>query len=339
MDEKKTVIHNKSAFQKMTLTIMEKGIKGLSLFFIFFSLCIFTSQLYDAHRTQMLNDTHHMSASITEWFSQAEMLAAQLSNNVVIRTNLIAHKQKALSLEEIEEPIKEILSQALISTKSHTVLGITQLDIKGIKINSVGLKIPEHYLLNTDFSWETIIDGPYLIKDLYFILLSTPIFDTGQKIIGSTIVAFSLNGLEKLFIEKQLSLRKNTEIHLAFFKKPLKKNNAEELKFLFDPNKTVNKILVKSIGKESTDKHMAYLSEIIAPNLKNKSASQFNCCLKTLIFSSQKIEKTKWHVILFEPLSSFYFPILFKALYVFLFMLSVSIAVYFYIKKLILTKQ
>jgi hypothetical protein len=304
--------------------ILARPTVALFAFFLFFTGMVSLILLLTIQQFELKNQSVPFNLEIKHWFDQAKQIGEVVSHHPMIKNYFIAHAEKQLTITDITKEHENILKQALVSTTYHTVLGITQLDSLGRKIAQVGMIIPEYYLYTESIVEDYRISGPFFLNEQYFFILSSPFFDSRLKKIGSNILAISLNGLEKLLIEKQWMLEKSTEAHIIFFKKNKINANELDIKFMFDPNQTIDKKLTRGVPVEKMNVD-DLMEDFIIESRKESAENQVYCCIRDLVYTFNRLKPSQAYLLVITPFSNYYGSIFIKILLIF-FVISAALA-------------
>jgi len=312
--------------------ILARPTVALFAFFLFFIGTLSLTLLFTIEQLELKSQSVSFNLEIKHWFDQAKQIGEVISHHPMIKNHFIAHAQKQITITDITKEHENILKQALIATTYHTILGITQLDSHGRKLAQAGMIIPEYYLYTDTIVEDYRISGPFLLNQQYFFILSSPFFDSRLKKIGSNILAISLNGLEKLLIEKQWLLKKGSEAHIVFFKKNQKNPNELDVKFMFDPNQTIEKKLTQGVPAEKINID-ALMEDFIIESRKESAENGIYCCLRNLVYTFNRLKPSQAYVLILTSFSNYYGSIFIKILLILLVIASALVMSMIFLKK------
>ncbi|NOQ51148.1 MAG: PAS domain S-box protein [Desulfuromonadaceae bacterium] len=163
------------------------------------SILPYYNHLKKSQENSLLTTVQDKVAAIEEYLARLTDISRQVSGRTTLRKYLIAYnlgqEDKAALAELTALWLKDSLQPA-------EVTGITRLDKNGEMLGQVGLSIPpDLWLIPGKTDDEPLISDPQTINGNFYLLVGSPILDEKHNRIGTDIVLFSTDRLEKLVHE------------------------------------------------------------------------------------------------------------------------------------------
>ncbi|MCK4691559.1 MAG: PAS domain S-box protein, partial [Desulfuromonadales bacterium] len=158
------------------------------------------NHLKKSQENSLLTTVQDKVAAIEEYLARLTDISRQISGRTTLRKYLIAYnlgqEDKAALAELTALWLKDSMQPA-------EVTGITRLDKNGGMLAQVGLSIPpDLWLIPVKIGDEPLISDPEAINGNFYLIVGSPILDEKHNRIGTDIVLFSTDRLEKLVHER-----------------------------------------------------------------------------------------------------------------------------------------
>lgn len=150
-------------------------------------------------RQNLLFALQTRTLAINQYLARAEDVAWQVSSRSAVREQLEKYNQGEISRSELISFNTPKLEDALI--QSQEVAGIVQIAKKGEFLIEIGKRIPQNYWLIPEFGNSATIQFwpvPVTIDSQDYLVISTPILDKAEQLVGSNLILFRLADLKKI---------------------------------------------------------------------------------------------------------------------------------------------
>ncbi len=168
--------------------------------------------------------------AVEEYLARAKDIAVQISSRTVAREELEKYNQGQITLKELAEFSERILLDAMDTTQE--VWGVTRLDAHNKIVVQVGLEIPEEAWPEFNpLSREASCGGPLNLGRRPYLVVTAPILNRRNELMGRDIMVFRLFQLERIVKDQPQSIAetivggiRNNEVELVF---PVSSNGAQ----------------------------------------------------------------------------------------------------------------
>ena len=168
---------------------------------------------------------------VEEFLAKAEETALQITSRSKIREFLEKYNNNEIDLSTLNKFSAPKLQDAL--SLSEFTVGMSRLDQHGKQVVGIGLAVPEKFLYLADFeNNKPILNGPVIIGNDSFIVISAPIINRLKSLVGVDVVLFSTAKLREI-VQDYTGLGKTGESILG------KLNDSGE-PYLFFPTRSVS---------------------------------------------------------------------------------------------------
>ncbi|NEQ35528.1 MAG: GAF domain-containing protein [Okeania sp. SIO3I5] len=227
---------NSKQLQRLLIFYSALGIFIISVLVAIISIFPLDKQLRINEESNLQSTLQSRSLAVEQFVSRAKDIAAQISSRTQAKRELEVYNRSPNNRNSAVSNLTRILTDALNQTED--VVGITRLDRDNQLVVQLGLPIPQKF-------WKLPIQKPKIsnqirLKNESYIIISQPIINSKKQQVGTDLVLFKIQGLEKI-ITDNAGLGKTGEVFLGTLEK-------QQLK-LFLSSKNESKNLSESIAK------------------------------------------------------------------------------------------
>lgn len=174
--------------------------------------------LYNSLKKQELSNLEFQlnmqQSRVNQYFRTLHDIADQITSRTRIRQVLEQYNHTKIPLEEVRAFTASKLEDAMAHAPQ--VEGIHRFDQKGQPVVSVGRDLPSTELFNLEASLAgASLQGPLLIDGNSYFVVSAPITNRADKVVGYDICVFNIHGLEAIMAEFSAQ-RDNRTMMLAY---------------------------------------------------------------------------------------------------------------------------
>ncbi|MGB3512470.1 MAG: ATP-binding protein [Microcoleaceae cyanobacterium] len=207
---------NSKKLQRLLILYSVVGIFVISILVAIISIFPLYEQLKKNEEHNLQSALQTRTLAVEEFISRAKDIAAQIASRTQARQELEAYNRSSNNRNSAVSNLTRILTDAL--NQSEDVTGITRLDQNNQLMLEVGLPIPKTLwkipILN---SQNSLISNPVSLNNQSYIIVSQPIINSNQQQIGTDLVLFKTDALEKIITDYTGLGQKTGEIFLGTF--------------------------------------------------------------------------------------------------------------------------
>ncbi|MFV2056269.1 MAG: ATP-binding protein [Thiohalomonadales bacterium] len=143
---------------------------------------------------------HTRFMAINQHLTRSIDIAEQVTSRTKIRLKLEAFNRGESTVHEVADFSSKLLEDAML--KSTELVSITRLDRDDRYVLSVGNVLRwEQWVVPEHGSQKAKIKGPVVIDDESFLIVGAPILSRNGERVGTDVVVFSLDSLEKIMLD------------------------------------------------------------------------------------------------------------------------------------------
>ncbi|MDH5691561.1 MAG: ATP-binding protein [Gammaproteobacteria bacterium] len=154
-------------------------------------------QIKEAQQRLLVSAAETRSMTVEQFLSRARDVASQVTSRTKVRLKLEAYNAGEVTREELVQFSSKPLNDALVQTNE--LVGITRLDAKEQLALMLGSKIPDEYwFVPKDTVKQPVINGPFKINGIDYLVISAPILSREGVRAGTDIILYDVVGLKSI---------------------------------------------------------------------------------------------------------------------------------------------